>query len=122
MKIDQLLTDLQVPYRTRHRDVRQGWLGISCPECGRANEFYLGINMNSLAANCWRCGPKKLYPILRAFGATKQALATLYRFRNVAPNPFDEKELSRGKYKPPASIPLSDAPRIFSRYVNHRGM
>lgn len=117
-----MLSNLGIEYRTRHRDVRQGWIGIQCPDCGRGNEFYLGIHTDSLAANCWRCGPMKLYPILRGAGATRRALASLFKYRNATHSPDDGKYASRGKLRPPPAVPLRDAPRSFNRYLLHRGM
>lgn len=64
MTLHELLESHGVEYRTDHRDVRQGWIGLKCPWCGGEDEYYLGINVGGLWANCWRCGPHSLASIL----------------------------------------------------------
>jgi hypothetical protein len=49
-----------------HRHGRAGWVQICCPDCDQGlGKFHLGINENSLKANCWACGPKNLLGSLR---------------------------------------------------------
>jgi hypothetical protein len=120
--LETVLANFGVDYKIRHRDVRVGWIGIVCPFCGKGTEYYMGLNTESLAANCWRCGTHKIGDVLRPLGVTKQALAGLFRDRSATQSPYDGKEVSHGAYNPPACVPLSDAPRAFARYLKSRNL
>lgn len=120
MTIETLLQTLNVDYKTRHRDVRQGWLGLICPHCGKPGEYYLGVHTETLAANCWRCGKHRISDILRAFGASKQALASLFRDRQAVYRPDMGKQVVTGQYRPPQSVMLAEAPVAFRRYLERR--
>jgi len=39
------------------KNVAQGWIGISCYECGDSSN-HLGINLDSKLISCWKCGYK----------------------------------------------------------------
>lgn len=60
MNLTDLLDALHVPYR-RHGEsphVSEGWVGIPCHLCeGGSPHFKLGINLATLKATCWACGP-----------------------------------------------------------------
>lgn len=47
-----------------HRHVRAGWLGVDCPWCGGSDKYLLGINAQSLACVCWKCGTHSLASVL----------------------------------------------------------
>ncbi len=67
MNIQQLLDDHHIPFKRAgdHRNVREGWIGLDCPQCGhRSEKFHLGINLENLYANCWKCGAVNLISVL----------------------------------------------------------
>lgn len=118
--LETILDKYGIEYKNRHRDVRSGWIGIVCPYCGRPGEYYLGINLQSLTGNCWRCGPHKLRDIFQTLKIPKQASATLWRNRETVQYPYPTKERSTGQYRPPRCVDISDAPTAFSRYLQKR--
>lgn len=57
--IIELLKTHHVEFRLagEHHHVSRGWIGLDCPECGAGTrQFHLGIQLEQLRANCWRCG------------------------------------------------------------------
>ena len=69
MTIQELLEEHRVDYREAgaHHHARPGWLQIDCPYCGDGSSgFHLGINVENLYTNCWRCGPLHIMTVLAA--------------------------------------------------------
>lgn len=67
MNIQQLLDDNNVRYKRtgEDKDVRSGWIGVECPNCGEGSgKFHLGINLDGVYANCWKCGTKDMASLL----------------------------------------------------------
>lgn len=45
--------------------VREGYVGVVCPFCGRgSSNFGLGHNLDRKFWTCWKCGPKKTLDVL----------------------------------------------------------
>lgn len=42
-----------------------GWVQIHCPFCKGSQNYHLGIHLETGAWNCWRCGKKGLYDVLK---------------------------------------------------------
>ena len=66
MELTDILDQLRIQHRgNTHRHGRQGWVQVDCPRCGRnSGKFHCGINQQNGAANCWQCGPQKLFSLL----------------------------------------------------------
>lgn len=69
MTIQSILKQHGIPYKEvgHDPDVRQGWIGLHCPWCGKqSSKFHLGINIetNRPFATCWQCGSKRLIDVL----------------------------------------------------------
>lgn len=62
MNVIELLEECNVPYKLVGQDhhVTNGWVGVACPTCDGlgSDTHHLGINLNSLACSCWKCGTK----------------------------------------------------------------
>lgn len=61
------VVDLLQKYQVEHTfnskgKVRNGWVGVRCPQCQRWP--YLGIRLNRPYGNCWMCGRLPLYQTL----------------------------------------------------------
>ena len=60
-------------------------MAIDCPFCGSGpGKFHLGIHPETGAANCWKCGPKSIWQIIRVLTGSKQEASELLagvRFR-----------------------------------------
>jgi len=118
--IIDILDELGISHRgAGHRDVRQGWVGLACPWCGRGGDkFYLGVNLASGYAACWACGHHRLGDVL--------AEASGRPLRDVLPL---LKELDRDWRLPEAKprgrlgIPLGVGPLLPAHlwYLKRRG-
>lgn len=64
--ITDLLDKFRIPYRTEgHRHTHPGWVSVDCWLCSPSTQKWkLGINLNSLACNCWTCGRQSLQDTL----------------------------------------------------------
>lgn len=119
MILADLLERYSVPFVDHtHRHGRAGWLQVDCPDCGPATrKFHLGLSIKSPAANCWRCGKKRFWLMLRHY-LTSEALAQLDHGRGVAVSSVSLAPV--GKYTPPPGVgPLSPA---HVAYLAGRGM
>lgn len=58
MNIADLFREFNVPYEEAgHRHVREGWIGVDCPDCSPGWEKYrLGFEIDTGRCNCWVCG------------------------------------------------------------------
>jgi len=55
----EILQEYNIPFRRpgESHDVREGWVGLHCPYCGRPDDkFYLGWNLARKFFSCWSCG------------------------------------------------------------------
>ena len=98
-----VLREHNVPIKTagEHPNVREGWIGIECPWCGPGGKrggFYLGLNLSSLSASCWKCGPHKLSAVLSRLGIRASLLRNL---RSDTPRPL---QTHIGRYTPPVGV------------------
>jgi len=63
MDLKQTLRDygVQVADGGSHRHVREGWIGVDCPWCGKGTgKNHLGIELSTHRCTCWKCGPHRL--------------------------------------------------------------
>jgi hypothetical protein len=118
MNLKGLLEELDIPFATEqsHPNVRHGWYGVDCPFCeSESGKYYLGINIERLYANCWRCGPHWLPEALAGIPIGKAA-ALLKPMYGV----YKELEVkTRGKYRPPKAVDL--CPIHLDYLKNRRG-
>jgi len=63
MKIQELLSDYNVPFSTEGKNISNGWLGLSCPDCNDTGT-HLGWNLDGDFMTCWKCGGKRTVPTL----------------------------------------------------------
>jgi hypothetical protein len=66
MELIEVLDTLRIEHRgSGHRHGRNGWVQVDCPKCGRnTGKFHCGISLQNGAANCWQCGPQRLFGLL----------------------------------------------------------
>lgn len=60
MRLVEILEELGIEFRREgeHHHVSSGWLGVDCQECSpNSGHYRLGINLTTLKASCWQCGP-----------------------------------------------------------------
>lgn len=51
----------QIPYRTKGKHTRAGWVQIDCPYCGpNSQKYHMGFCISRPLFNCWKCGKKPL--------------------------------------------------------------
>jgi len=121
MTLTDLLDQCHVPYHLAgHRHVRQGWVGIDCPQCGpRSGKFHLGINVDGLFAVCWKCGYLRLGDVLVEI--TGNPLPEVLGWLNTLPRARPSSVAgpkARGRVKlPPGLGPLQ---RPHKRYLMGR--
>lgn len=65
IKLQQLLSDFHVPFETSGTEISRGWIGLQCPFCGD-DKTHLGYHEGKDLLTCWRCGPKRMFPTLKA--------------------------------------------------------
>jgi len=94
-KLTDLLDSSRVAYKRpgEHHHVREGWLGLDCPSCGKGTStFRMGLNIQSFAFHCWKCGRIDSKEALKSLGIDFRAFWTLRRAgisvpgRNIARN------------------------------------
>lgn len=81
--IIEYFDEAQVSYTQSGKNISQNWIGINCPFCDDTSN-HCGVNTQSKAFSCWRCGSKgnitklimalenktygQIIPILKQFG------------------------------------------------------
>jgi len=63
-KADKFFKDYKISFTTNHHHCSPGWIQIHCPFCSDHN-FHLGIELDSGAVNCWRCGGHSLPEVIQ---------------------------------------------------------
>ena len=96
--------------------VTTGWVGIVCPRCGIGTGIPgCGIHTQSLAANCWKCGPIKIAELFKLLSIPLDQLGTLLDGRDF----YIPERKPRGKLKRPIGVsPLGEPHK---RYLHKRG-
>jgi hypothetical protein len=120
MDLKDILTEGRVPFRTpgEHHHTTQGWVQVDCPDCSPGSQKWrLGLSLTKRGANCWTCGRKKFFPIMKTLlnvnGKVLFDLLGGIDFK-VA------KELRKtGTYKEPPS--LGKLWKAHTAYLRHRG-
>lgn len=78
----------QAPESDRH--VRSGWMQFQCPWCG-SDKWHLGVRLSDGRSNCYACGPKRLYEVIKELCrlSPKEAakIAGAYQRENRLPEP-----------------------------------
>lgn len=121
MRVQELLTDLRVPYRGHGESphVTEGWVGVECPFCGRGTgRFGLGYNLRTGYTTCWKCGPHSLAEVLA------EILEKPVREVRSLCGDLDRPRLFEGDEKPgrlelPAGI--TELLPVHRRYLEGRG-
>lgn len=120
-QLRDMLQELGIPAAaSNHRHGRAGWVQICCPECDQGRrKYHLGINENSLKANCWSCGPKNLLGSLRTLSDLNyRELASIVA--SIAPESvLSEQRIVPAKLK----LPSGTGPLLkpHKRYLRRRG-
>lgn len=119
MSIRDVLRSFSIPWKENGESslVSSGWVGLECPRCGKGTgKCGLGIHVNSLATNCWKCGRFNLVEALslisdQTFGDIRALLDDL------APEPT--QALTKGKLEIPAHC--TDLLPCHRKYLQGRG-
>lgn len=83
MDVERLLRDYRIPYSTsgQSKNTGAGWVGVRCPFCSDPSD-HLGIELETGACHCWRCGGKSLRRVLTALtglrGSQVDSILTKY--------------------------------------------
>lgn len=57
--IRNILSKVEIDFRTSGKNISEGWVGVNCPFCGDTG-YHGGFNIHSgLWYNCWKCGNHK---------------------------------------------------------------
>ena len=65
MKFTELLSQLNIEFRTEGKHCRPGWINIDCPWCEKnSRKFHLGYSLQDHYLNCWKCGYKRPIEVL----------------------------------------------------------
>jgi len=79
-RVLDLLKDRGVPHSTTHHHCTRGWVQLrECPWCGSEN-YHLGLTLDGVAANCWRCGPHPVHDTLALVLGTEHLDRVLRRY------------------------------------------
>jgi len=119
MTIEEVLTDLQVPFlRAGHHHCRPGWIQIDCPFCGKdSDRFHLGYNLGLRYFNCWKCGAKFVDQVLRELGVASAKAREIHR--SIESETVVPRERARVSLQVPIGLgPLLAAHR---KYLRGRG-
>jgi len=74
---------------------RSGWANLYCPHCQTTSgKWHLGINFQSLACNCWKCGRHSLYETLTLLDVPAKAIRSVTKTRGSIRS---EKDLQDGR-------------------------
>lgn len=123
MNLTELLDQHGVEYHLggQHPNVRNGWIGIDCPRCGRdSGQYYLGIHLEKRYATCWRCGYVPLVDVLSQL--TGESWSDLYRlldFDSKLPSVPSTGKLRLGRVRLPSGLQALSGPH--RRYLEGRG-
>lgn len=93
-----------------------GWVNINCPWCGDSLQ-HLGINLETNACNCWRCGGKSIVKLVQLLEDCNwsQALEVMEKFQNYSKPILLERE----DYIPSREIKI---PKEFDRISRTIGL
>lgn len=66
MDLERLLSDYHVDFVRpgEHARTTEGWINLHCPFCVGKVDYHLGVNVETGACHCWRCGPHALVSVL----------------------------------------------------------
>jgi len=125
MNIEELLTELNIPYRTagQHEHARPGWVQVDCCSCGAEGHYRLGINLFGKYSCCWSCGPIRLGWALSELANTHAGSS---RTRQDVFRLLDGLTTIEGVRKRPGSIlripeGVGNLSKFHRTYLEHRG-
>ena len=80
MNIIEYLEDKGIEYKTRGKNVSQGWIGINCPFCPDGDPSnHLGIHLQTGIISCWRCGAKgSIFKLVIKYGDSPHIISSKY--------------------------------------------
>jgi len=106
-----------------NKHCRPGWIQIHCPFCRGSQNYHLGVHPETGAWNCWRCGKKKLWDVLKLLlGPNPTVIGeTIGRYGSKVNRPVAAKvtPLRKGSVTWPSGI-LDDPPVKAIRYLKSR--
>lgn len=108
----------KIPYRTKGKHTRPGWVQIDCPYCGPGSgKFHLGFCLKYPLFNCWKCGKKPLGQTLSM--VTGLRADALSKSINRFPRHEREQLEITGTLRTPKGVkPMQEMHR---RYIRSRG-
>jgi hypothetical protein len=117
--LDRHGVDYAAPGSTPH--VREGWVGIVCPWCGKGSSNYgLGFNLAKKFWTCWKCGPKKSHEVLtELLGLPDRETRELVRGLTGEDVSRVAREVRTGRYTPPKN--LGPMRPVHRKYLKSRG-
>jgi len=122
--IEELLSVYGVPFVTEgHSHTTPGWVNIHCPFCKGSQNYHLGINEESGACHCWRCGSHGLVDVLsRTLGLSQGRTFELLKQYRKMPSTRRKRSTQRTSalpFKLPSpNYPLSGQ---YKEYLENRG-
>lgn len=83
---------------------REGWVNMLCPFCGSLKN-HLGLTEDGRRANCYKCGPKHPYQVLRVLLRwSTEELEAFKQQRLFEPDTWKQDTVVYGKYTPPKNL------------------
>lgn len=117
--IQQFLTDYRVSFHDQsgHSHATRGWIQTDCPQCSPdSGWFRLGISTSGRSANCWVCGPIKVFSCIKSLtGAPSDQIIAL--LKGARPSVSDT--IPRGILTIPKSV--GDLTKAHKAYLRRRG-
>jgi hypothetical protein len=120
MKFTEILDQYNIPQAPEHhRHGTEGWVQFDCPFCGpNSQRFHMGFHLISGHVNCWKCGGKNLFEVLREItGGTHKHVHQLISDLDSVIVPLEEP--LRHLELPPGLHPLGVLHR---QYLTKRGL
>jgi hypothetical protein len=118
-----ILEEHNIEYRSagQHEHTREGWIQIDCPWCGKGSrKFHLGINIDGVFANCWKCSYHSVQSVLFELipGTSWGDAQSLLNDLDKAPRRPVEGIRPKGRLQTPSGVePLS---RLHKSYLMGR--
>lgn len=122
MTPEEICREYEIPYRTAATspDVREGWIGLHCPYCGRPDDkFYLGWNLQRKFFSCWSCGGVPAAQTLAELTGLPIGRCRAILGEMEPPEWQADRAALRGKYVEPAGV--GDLLTAHREYLRSRG-
>lgn len=118
----EILQELGIPFAQpgESRDVREGYVGIRCPYCGRPDDkFYLGWNTSTRRMSCWSCGGLPTVKTLAELAGIPVGRARALLGELEPAEWQTDKATLRGRYIEPPGV--GEMRRAHREYLGRRG-